>query len=197
MYDKSFLGTSGARGIRNNNPGNLIKTSIKWAGKLPNSSDSRFEQFYSIALGARAMMKDIYSDITRKGQNTIYKLITAYAPPHENNTQAYITRVESITGIYKHKTLKGDLPTLKRLAEAMSLVENGKPIDPRFFETAGKIWDSSAAYAHLKNFQNGNGTPDPSNNQSASTASTTGINTKVLVPVLIIGGLGLILNMKK
>lgn len=82
------------RGIRNNNPGNLVKTSIAWQGKVPHSqnTDSRFEQFISPEYGIRAMFIDVRNDI-RKGANTVRRLITAYAPPFENNTAAYIAAV--------------------------------------------------------------------------------------------------------
>lgn len=83
------------RGIRNNNAGNLTITSINWQGKVPlnKNTDGRFEQFTTPEYGIRAMYKDLKSDITTKGQNTIRKLITSYAPEFENNTKAYIEAV--------------------------------------------------------------------------------------------------------
>lgn len=94
------------RGIRNNNPGNLVKTAIAWKGKVPHelNTDSRFEQFQDTAgtpghiWGIRAMFMDIRSDI-RKGLVTVRKLITEYAPAHENNTAAYIAAVSGALGI--------------------------------------------------------------------------------------------------
>lgn len=89
------------RGVRNNNPGNLRITTIAWKGKVPNTqnSDRSFEQFVDYAgipghiWGIRAMFKDIYGDVMRDGQNTVRKLISTYAPPSENATQAYIAVV--------------------------------------------------------------------------------------------------------
>ena len=112
------------RGIRNNNPGNLVKTSIKWLGKV-NSTDSRFERFDTIEHGIRAMLMDIRSDIRKKEQNTIRKLISSYAPPNENNTIAYINAVAHRTGIDADERLSPDESTLCRLAEAISFHENG------------------------------------------------------------------------
>lgn len=90
---------SKSRGIRNNNPGNLVKTKITWKGKVPHTqnTDDRFEQFISPEYGIRAMYIDIKGDI-KKGQNTVKKLITAYAPKHENNTAAYIAVVSKAIG---------------------------------------------------------------------------------------------------
>lgn len=113
------------RGIRNNNPGNLVKTNIAWQGKVPHAqnTDSRFEQFVSPEYGIRAMFKDIKNDITSKGQNTVKKLITAYAPPFENNTQAYINVVAKAIGKGANDTITAsDYPALLK---AIIKHENG------------------------------------------------------------------------
>ena len=83
------------RGIRNNNPGNLRLTSIKWNGKVPNdkNTDGLYEQFITPIDGIRAMFIDVRGDIEKDGLNTIAKLITEYAPPNENDTTAYINSV--------------------------------------------------------------------------------------------------------
>lgn len=115
-----------ALGIRNNNPGNLVKTNITWLGKIPNGTDAKFEQFTSIEYGIRAMCLDLVSDI-RKGKNTLTKLITEYAPPSENNTSAYIDKVAKSMGLRPSDELvkvNGDF--LAKLARAIIDVENGK-----------------------------------------------------------------------
>lgn len=89
------------RGIRNNNPGNLRLTWITWTGKVPNrdNTDGAFEQFRDYqgtpghVWGLRAMYKDVRGDVIRKGQDTPRKLISSYAPPHENETARYIANV--------------------------------------------------------------------------------------------------------
>lgn len=118
-----------ARGYRNNNPGNLIKTSIAWQGKKPHAqnTDSRFEQFIELRWGVRAMLMDIIRDI-RKGTNTLKKLLNEYAPKFENNTNAYIGSVSRETGINPDVVLKTDRDTLQKLAIAISRVENGSPL---------------------------------------------------------------------
>src|SRR5690554_4652816 len=125
---KSFLGrTDLARGIRNNNPGNLVKTNINWQGKVPHSSntDSRFEQFYTLADGIRAMMIDVRNDII-KGQNTVRKLISEFAPAFENNTSAYINTVAQMVGIDINTAISVlDKNLLIGIAKAIAYVENG------------------------------------------------------------------------
>lgn len=123
---KSFLNKHKVRGLRNNNPGNLIHTSIPWQGKLQNSTDSRFEQFLTLGFGIRAMLKDLIHDIN-SGENTITKLIHQYAPPSENNTSAYIESVSMSTGIAPNAVLKKiDANFLQRIARAIFKVELGK-----------------------------------------------------------------------
>ena len=134
---KSYLNQKSApRGIRNNNPGNLIKTAIQWQGKIPHeqNNDSRFEQFTSIIYGLRAMAKDITNDI-KKGKNTLKLLITEYAPPYvknktgqivkENDTAAYIAAVSKSVGIPPDAKIKITPEILQALITAKVQVENG------------------------------------------------------------------------
>jgi hypothetical protein len=124
----SFLNNHVVRGLRNNNPGNLIRTANAWQGKLSykDSKDEKFEQFIDIKHGVRAMIKDLINDIS-KGKNTVKKLIYEYAPPNENNTQMYINSVSKSIGIKEDeiiKTVNNEFLTL--LSRAIMKVELGK-----------------------------------------------------------------------
>ncbi len=101
--DTSFLNSTTStlpRGLRNNNPGNLVRTSIAWLGKVPFSAskDSHFEQFTTLIYGIRAQVLDLIHDIN-KGKNTVKSLISEYAPSSENDTNAYINSVCSSIGV--------------------------------------------------------------------------------------------------
>ncbi|WP_162128204.1 structural protein [Flavobacterium phycosphaerae] len=125
---KSFLNKHEVRGLRNNNPGNLVRTSLAWQGKIPfnQSKDQKFEQFHSIEFGIRAMLKDIIHDINN-GKNTVYKLISEYAPTVENDTFAYITNVATSIGVGPYQPLKNiNQEFLKELARSIFKVELGK-----------------------------------------------------------------------
>lgn len=104
---KSFLNNHKVRGLRNNNPGNLIRTSNAWQGKIPypQSKDPKFEQFTTVIMGLRAMFKDLINDIN-KGKNTVKKLIYEYAPPNENNTDKYIQSVCKSIGVTPDQEIK-------------------------------------------------------------------------------------------
>lgn len=126
---KSKLGDkSVSLGIRNNNPGNLIRTSNKWVGKIAfdKSTDKKFEQFTSLEYGVRAMILDLINDIN-KGKNTVRKLISEYAPAFENNTMAYINSVASSLNVSPDFQLKViDSGLILLLSKAIIKVENGK-----------------------------------------------------------------------
>jgi hypothetical protein len=80
-----------ARGIRNNNPGN-IRIGINWLGRVVPGKDVSFVEFKSMPLGVRALYIDLINK-HKTGLNTIQKVIYKYAPPSENKTEAYIASV--------------------------------------------------------------------------------------------------------
>jgi len=114
------------RGIRNNNPGNLIYTNIKWNGKLSKeqNKDRRFEMFKAPEYGVRAMIKDLKHDI-EKGKNTVPALIEEYAPKFENNTAAYINTVCKDLKVSEQAKLLPTKNTLRLLVLSIARVENG------------------------------------------------------------------------
>ncbi|MFQ3578567.1 MAG: hypothetical protein SNJ71_00320 [Bacteroidales bacterium] len=124
--ENGYLPSYYPRGIRNNNPGNLkINDTIQWIGKLPRheNTDKTFEQFYTYDYGVRAMAIDLKTKINKHG--TIAKIIQFYAPPTENNTEAYIASVERKTGINRNTYLIPNAKTLKSLVMAVIEHENG------------------------------------------------------------------------
>lgn len=126
----SFLGQKNlARGIRNNNPGNLVYTNNAWIGKIPYSKNTddgkKFEQFTELKYGIRAMLIDILGDIG-KGKNTIRKLISEYAPPNENNTTNYVNVVSKAMSMQPDQVIKEvDFTFMLQLSKAIIKHENG------------------------------------------------------------------------
>ncbi|RTY69690.1 hypothetical protein [Flavobacterium sp. LB2P53] len=125
----SFLGRKDlSRGVRNNNPGNLVITSDNWTGKVLKSqnTDGRFEQFKEVKFGIRAMIIDIIGDIG-KGKNTVRKLISEYAPSFENDTNKYVSVVSSALGVNPDSVIKEvDFLFLLKISRAIITHENGK-----------------------------------------------------------------------
>lgn len=126
----SFLGKLNlSRGIRNNNPGNLIYTSIAWQGKIPYSKNiddgKKFEQFIDVKHGVRALILDVYNDI-KKGKNTIRKLISEFAPPNENNTSNYVVVVSKAIGLKPDDVIKVvDFDLTYNIVKSIIKHENG------------------------------------------------------------------------
>lgn len=130
-YGSNYLNdASQPRGVRNNNPLNLVRTGDSWKGKISHkdSRDTKFEQFISMPYGIRAAIKDIAGDITKDGDNTITKLITKFAPNNENDTDRYIQVITTLTKIPANKLLVPDKETMAKLVMAMAVHENGKPV---------------------------------------------------------------------
>lgn len=112
------------RGLRNNNPGNIVKSSIQFAGEV-DSTDSRFKAFQSRAWGYRAMFTLLGTYIS-KGYDTIAEIINRWAPPIENNTEGYISFVEKQTGINRNTKLTiNSGEEISKIVAAISWKENG------------------------------------------------------------------------
>jgi hypothetical protein len=112
------------RGIRNNNPGNLVISRIPWKGKVPvkQNTDGVFEQFTKMEYGIRAMMMDLCNDIKKDSLNTVRKLLTEYT---KTDLESYIKTVCRITGLKENDKLIPGEDTIFSLISAMSFVENG------------------------------------------------------------------------
>lgn len=93
----AIVAVRGARAERNNNPGNIEK-GIAWKGLDPTRADSRFAVFTAPEWGFRAMARILLGD-WREGQNTVRSLIHEWAPPHENDTGAYVSQVARALGV--------------------------------------------------------------------------------------------------
>ncbi|HEY6093821.1 MAG TPA: structural protein [Gallionellaceae bacterium] len=87
------------RGIRNNNPGNIRLSGTTWQGMAPQQTDGSFIQFISPEYGIRAISKILDSYSTKYNLNTIRGIITRWAPPNENDTDAYVEAVADAVGV--------------------------------------------------------------------------------------------------
>lgn len=85
--------TTKPRGIRNNNPGNLRRSGDPWQGLADRQTDMEFFTFKSAIYGIRALARTLISYQDKHGLRTIRQIISRWAPPNENNTNAYIRAV--------------------------------------------------------------------------------------------------------
>ncbi|ACF15824.1 gp16 [Escherichia phage EcoDS1] len=120
------------RGIRNNNPGNIRVSKDQWEGMT--GDDGAFVIFDSPESGVRALGKNLLS-YGRQGYDSIEKIINRWAPPNENDTQAYIDSVVAATGIPATQSLDlSDPDTLSSLAQAISFHETGSRYNPEVYQ---------------------------------------------------------------
>ena len=118
---------SSPRGIRNNNPGNIEKGD-NWRGlSRDQSSDPRFAVFNAPVWGIRAIARLLKNYGSRYGINTVRGVIDRWAPPHENNTGAYVNAVATRVGVSPDSRISLSHPaTLQRLIPAIIQHENGQ-----------------------------------------------------------------------
>lgn len=114
-----------ARGIRNNNPGNLEYSKTNpWVGQT--GDDGRFAKFETPEHGIRALGRNLLS-YQRQGIDTVNDIINRWAPPSDNNnTDAYIQAVCAQLGVTPDQPLDASNPdTLKALCASIIQHENG------------------------------------------------------------------------
>lgn len=114
------------RGIRNNNPGNIeFSPANNWRGQV--SDDGRYAVFSEPVWGIRAMAKLLRNYQSRYGLTTVREIVTRWAPPEENLTEAYIMSVTARTGFNENENLDlTDKATLHKLIDAIIYHENGQ-----------------------------------------------------------------------
>lgn len=127
-----------SRGIRNNNPGNIRKTTTMWKGEVP-GTDRSFKSFRSLAYGYRALIWLLQQYQTKHGLRTITQIISRWAPSNENYTAGYIASVSKYTGFGRQQVLDMfDRRMAVLMAAAISKVENGQ--EPSMDDIA-RGWD--------------------------------------------------------
>ncbi|PZQ87294.1 MAG: structural protein [Leifsonia xyli] len=125
------------RGIRNNNPGNIRWSRDTWKGLIPRdqAKDQSFCEFRSPEYGIRAMVRILrnytkYPGINGVGKpniDTVREIIHRWAPPNENNTEAYIQSVAAKLGVSANTPIDVfNTATMLPLLKAIIMHENGQ-----------------------------------------------------------------------
>ena len=125
------------RGLRNNNPLNIRHSADRWQGARIMQTDPDYVQYKDIKWGFRAAWKilDTYC-LTFKKEGKAYNvknIIGRWAPPTENDTDAYVRAVVKLSGLGgnenmprpKHYWNFEEVDKLVRLIRARVCVENG------------------------------------------------------------------------
>ena len=129
------------RGQRNNNPLNIRHSPDRWEGARIHQTDPSFVQFTSMAYGYRAGWKVLDTYWTRFEKERIpynvRNIIARWAPPNENDTEAYIKTVTRLSGLGGNESVPRplrfwcflDLEKTARLIASMACVECGMKMD--------------------------------------------------------------------
>ena len=123
-----------SRGIRNNNPLNIRRSSDRWEGARMEQTDRSFVQFESMSYGYRAawkVLESYWKHFYRLRESfTVENIIRRWAPPVENHTDSYVKTVLHLTSLGGKEHLPRPymgymLEKLARLLAAMTVVECG------------------------------------------------------------------------
>ena len=144
------------RGIRNNNPGNLGFAGQRGASR--ENGSGRFASFNTPEEGIAAMSKQLDLHFTGKSAKSkelgrplqsVTDIISAWAPPNENDTKAYIASVSKQLGVSPTARLNiNDSATKTALMKAIVKKENGgNPYTNEQYAAgiSGKLGTSTAA----------------------------------------------------
>ena len=124
------------RGIRNNNPLNIRRGS-NWLGLSKHQTDPAFCQFDSMTYGLRAGLIIIRTYMMKYKLTSIHAIVSRWAPPKENDTNAYVKSVSSMMKMHALQTFDfGDRGRIVALVSAMCKVETGITIDHKLIESA-------------------------------------------------------------
>jgi hypothetical protein len=123
-------------GYAANNPGNIRDVGIQWKGKV--NVKNPFVVFKSLPYGVRALLLQIITDFKR-GNNTLNKFISKYAPSSENNTLRYIDNVSKWTGFHPSTPIAFTIDNIKILAAAISRQETGRALTSNELNAGAKL----------------------------------------------------------
>jgi len=125
------------RGVRLNNPGNIRLGRTLWQGEATAQSDPDFITFSDPVWGLRAIAV-ILRHYQRMGLVTVRQMVGRWAPPSENDTDAYVKAVARGTGSLPDEPLDLAVPGhLVNIIQAIVLHENGEqPYDLDIIERA-------------------------------------------------------------
>ena len=127
------------RGELNCNPLNIRRVAgTTWKGQRAEQTDHAFVQFRTIEWGIRAAFVLLRTYSTKYHVNCIRDIISRWAPPSENDTEAYIRSVCTLTGFGGQERLtEAQWPAL---VKAMALIESRMHLDESILKTAYNLY---------------------------------------------------------
>lgn len=115
-----------------NNPLNIrFSKSNSWLGQI--GQNKGFAKFLSMSYGVRAAIILLMNYYRKYHLDTIGKIISRYAPSSENDTQAYISYVSTMTNIPRDRKISLET-VLYDVLPAMSIFESHYFLSDDFVE---------------------------------------------------------------
>ena len=121
---------SNARGIRNNNPGNIRKDGSVWRGEVA-GPDKSFKTFETMAWGIRAIYHLLNNYRLLYGCDTIEKMIRRWAPPEDGNDSG-VPRTSRLTTTNRS--------VMEPIVRAMIKVETGTTVSAADYNQAWELF---------------------------------------------------------
>ena len=113
------------RGVRDNNPLNIEPVGFTYQGQT--GLDSNGEAIFSDTMfGFRSAALDLYTAYYLHGRKTLTDIISVFAPPSENDTNAYINYVAQQMNISPDEDIKITGSVMLSLIRAMMKMEIGE-----------------------------------------------------------------------
>lgn len=129
--------TKTPRGLRNNNPLNIIHSKAHWQGMNDRQTDPNFVQFKSMEWGIRAAVMTLRS-YHKKGYKTVQAIVQRWCPDH--TAPGYIRTVCNCTGWNPSREVNPwDIDDVCNLLNAMIKVENGTYISMSIIRDGYKL----------------------------------------------------------
>ena len=130
------------RGIRNKNPGN-IKLGTDWDGLSAEQGDPIFCTFDEAVMGIRALMRILLTYRFTHKKTNVDSIISRWAPPSENDTEAYIDFVCKKMEVKPLDELDNSIEHYLPLVKCIIQMENGmQPYDDELIvEGMYKAWE--------------------------------------------------------
>jgi hypothetical protein len=118
-----FMTKKTSRGIKNNNPFNLAKSTIQWNNEIK-GTDPKFCSFLTLEAGLRAGLINLYNGYFSQGL-TVMQIVDKYAPASDNNenNRNYVDFICKYTGLASFSI--PDPADYLKVAWAILYFENG------------------------------------------------------------------------
>ncbi len=132
-----------ARGLRNCNPLNIRRVAgTKWKGQSAQQTDASFVCFNAMEWGIRAAFCILRTYARRYQCVSPADIVGRWAPPHQNDTDAYIRNVCTWTGFGGRQHLtEADWP---RLVQAMARQESGTTLSEEIINKGFKLYKNQS-----------------------------------------------------